>query len=128
MQIGDLIGIPFVDGGRNRKGLDCWGLAKEVYKRHGIELPDFQISAMSADTIAEELTANKPLWKKIDRPVPYALIVIKLACGGWANHVGVCIDNNKFIHAYKKTGVCIDRISRWRSHTAGFYIPGWTKL
>ena len=37
----DLIGIPYVDYGRDpHKGLDCWGLAMELYRRRGIQLPD----------------------------------------------------------------------------------------
>ncbi|WP_196600025.1 C40 family peptidase [Pectinatus frisingensis] len=125
MQYDDLIGIPFKDGGRDKTGLDCWGLAKEIYKRRGIELPEFNISAMATDRITNALTENKPLWRKLNKPEPSALVVIKLVCGGWADHVGVCIDNNKFIHAYCRTGVVIDRLSKWQSHIAGFYVPGW---
>ncbi len=37
----DLIGIPYVDYCREpQKGLDCWGLAMELYRRRGIKLPD----------------------------------------------------------------------------------------
>ncbi|WP_196603425.1 C40 family peptidase [Pectinatus haikarae] len=125
MQYDDLIGIPFEDGGRDKTGLDCWGLAKEIYYRKGIDLPEFNISAMATKRITDALTKNKPLWRKLNKPEEYALVVIKLVCGGWADHVGVCIDNNKFIHAYRRTGVVIDRLPKWQSHIAGFYIPGW---
>ena len=33
----DLIGVPFVDGGRDKNGLDCWGLVKEAFRRQGCE-------------------------------------------------------------------------------------------
>ena len=49
----DLIGVPFVDGGRDAKsGLDCWGLVKEVFRRQGYEVPDYHISAIEAADIA----------------------------------------------------------------------------
>lgn len=38
----DLIGIPFINGGRDRnKGFDCYGLVMEVYRRCGIALPEY---------------------------------------------------------------------------------------
>ena len=127
MKDNDLIGIPFVDGGRNNSGLDCWGLAMEMYKRQGIALPDYPVSAMAVDSIANELAANEASWIKLDRPEIGCLVVLRFACGNWANHVGVYIGDGKFIHAYIKTGVCIDRLSHWRSRIAGFYKPGWIK-
>ncbi len=68
MEFNDLIGVPFVDGGRSPDtGLDCWGLALEIYRRAGVALPDFKISAMDAATINAELSANEGKWKKLPR-------------------------------------------------------------
>lgn len=39
MNADDLIGIPFVEGGRTLEGLDCAGLAQEVLRRAGFEPP-----------------------------------------------------------------------------------------
>ena len=42
MMYADLIGVPFLNKGRDvKKGLDCYGLVKEVYKRHGINIPEY---------------------------------------------------------------------------------------
>ena len=126
MNIDGLIGVPFVDGGREVKtGLDCWGLVMEVYRRQGIELPDYTISAMSAKDIAKAMADNEKSWKKLDAPKTPCLVVIRLAHAGWANHAGVYLGEDKFIHAYIKTGVCIDRVRHWRSRVVGFYVPGW---
>jgi len=43
----DLIGIPFVDGGRDITGLDCWGLALELFKRQGYIIHDYSDFLMS---------------------------------------------------------------------------------
>ena len=33
MKYDDLIGAPFIDGGRDKEtGLDCWGLAREMFR------------------------------------------------------------------------------------------------
>jgi probable lipoprotein NlpC len=121
----DLLGTPFLDGGRNPGiGLDCWGLVREVYCRYGVNLPEYRISAMDAVKIGNQIAQDKPDWLEVYKPLPVpCLVVIRLACGSWANHVGVYIGSGQFIHAYKTTGVVIDRIKRWRSSIVGFYTP-----
>ena len=38
----DLIGVPFKNQGRDKNiGLDCYGLVMEVYKKLGIQLPEY---------------------------------------------------------------------------------------
>lgn len=121
----DIIGLPFVDGGRSADtGFDCWGLAREVYRRYGIDLPDYRISALNTKKISEQMAEDKPAWIKVSDPLPVpCLVVIQLSCDSWANHVGVHIGNGLFIHAYRNTGVVIDRLKRWRSSIVGFYVP-----
>jgi probable lipoprotein NlpC len=122
--LSDLIGLPFKDGGRGPEQYDCWGLVREVYCRYGVNLPDYPISAMDAVKIGNQMAQEKPDWLEVYEPLPVpCLVVIRLACGSWANHVGVYIGNGRFIHAYKTTGVVIDRIKRWRSSIVGFYVP-----
>lgn len=119
----NLIGIPFVDGGRDKEGMDCWGLAKECFRRQGISVKDYDISAMETVAIDHELKANENNWSKIDAPVIGCLVLINISCQGWANHVGIYVGDNKFLHAYANTGVCLSPIKRWRSHIKGYYLP-----
>ena len=49
----DLIGVPFVDGGRDTNGMDCWGLVRECFKRQGIVVKDYGISAAEELKISE---------------------------------------------------------------------------
>ena len=127
MEFQDLIGKPFKDGARGPDAYDCWGLAMELFRRQGITLPEYPISAMATQMIALAMSTHEHEWIKLAGPQPGCLVVISISCSTWANHVGVYIGDNKFIHCYRSTGVVVDHLSRWQSRIAGYYRPGWTE-
>ena len=49
------------------------------------------------------------------------MVLLELA-EGVPNHVGICLRDRNFIHAYGKS-VVIDRLRRWNSRVVGFYRP-----
>ncbi|HML32910.1 C40 family peptidase [Sporomusa sphaeroides] len=121
----DLIGLPFIDGGRNPTvGLDCWGLSTEVFRRYGIILPDYKISCEDASRIHSEVNEQRSWWRRCegDIPVP-ALVVIRFTV--YCDHTGVYIGQGRFIHTRKRIGVNIDRIDNpaWANRIEGFYVP-----
>jgi len=124
----DLIGVPFVDGGRDpRLGLDCWGLVLEVFRRFGIELPDYRIGCMEASRIDAAIDAGRKYWircNSADPPVP-SLVVMRFNQPVLCNHTGVYLGAGRFIHTRQKIGVNIDRIDSpaWRKIIEGFYVP-----
>ncbi|TWH49588.1 C40 family peptidase [Sporomusa sp. KB1] len=116
----------FKDGGRGPYEFDCWGLACEVYRRYGKTLSDYRISAMDYVKIGQQMADESPMWVKVKPPLPVpCLVVIRLACGSWANHVGVYIGDGKFIHAYSASGICVTRIydPGWKNKILGYYVP-----
>jgi Cell wall-associated hydrolases (invasion-associated proteins) len=122
----NLIGIPFADGGRDiRTGFDCYGLAIEVYRRMGIELPEYYSPAFDSERISGTIDEAKsmPTWELIDKGelTAPALVIIKLN-SPLCNHVGVYIGNGLFIHCRNPIGVNIDRINSpaWRHRIDGF--------
>lgn len=123
MEYEDLIGVPFIDGGRDKSGMDCWGLAREMYRRQGIDIPDYHVSAVSAVSVASQMGVDVAYWQKLAQPALGCLVLIRLSPDVWANHVGIYIGDGKFIHAYSATGVSIGRLRRWRSRIVGFYVP-----
>jgi len=123
MEYEDLIGVPFVDGGRDKSGMDCWGLAREMFRRQGIDIPDYHVSAVSAVSVASQMGVDVAYWQKLAQPALGCLVLIRLSPDVWANHVGIYIGDGKFIHAYSATGVSIGRLRRWRSRIVGFYVP-----
>lgn len=121
----DLIGVPFVDGGRNpATGLDCWGLSAEVFRRYGVEVPDYKISCEEASLIHSEVHKQKRLWRRCEGAIPTpALVVIRFTV--YCDHTGVYIGQGRFIHTRKEVGVNIDRVDSpaWSRRIEGFYIP-----
>lgn len=121
----DLIGLPFVDGGRNPNiGLDCWGLSTEVFRRYGMELPDYKISCEDASSISHEVNEQKQFWRRCEGEISVpALVVIRFSV--YCDHTGVYIGNGRFIHTRKEVGVNIDRVDSpaWAKRIEGFYVP-----
>ncbi len=129
MTYDDLIGVPFVHGGRSRDGLDCYGVVLELFKRRGIALPD--PFACVAKEWATQETATDPLawmadhlrWSlRTDTPTIGCAVVFSKG-GRVADHVGVMVSADQFIHALEPVGVVINRIHRqpWCEWLIGFY-------
>lgn len=122
-----LLGVPFVDGGRGPAGFDCWGLVLEVFRRCGIELPDYRICCADMTGIDAKVDEERGAWTRCDEaalPVP-ALAVMRFNSPVLINHVGTYIGAGRFIHTAEKMGVNIDRVEHpyWRRHIEGFYVP-----
>jgi cell wall-associated NlpC family hydrolase len=124
-QLNDLIGLPFIDGGRDPAvGLDCWGLSTEVFRRYGINLPDYKISCEDASRIHSEVAEQRAGWRRCEQEIPVpALVVIRFTV--YCDHTGVYIGQGRFIHTRKGLGVNIDRVDNpaWAKRIEGFYVP-----
>ncbi len=123
----DLIGVPFANRGREvATGLDCYGLAMEVFKRQGIELPEFWISCEDASRIDNTIGAEKTSGRWIELKQPKDPCLIALRFNEFKlNHIGVYIGSGKMLHTARKTGVRIERLDHpyWRQRIEGYYIP-----
>ncbi len=122
-RIFDLIGKPFVEGGKGPDGYDCWGLAVEVFRRCGIVIPDYRLTCA---TVTNGVTDNRDKWTRCIGEVPApALIVFTTA--GIADHIGVHLGGGKFIHAHSAAGVVITAVDHifWKRRIEGYYVPGW---
>lgn len=130
IDLSDLIGAPFVDGGRDpRMGLDCWGLACEVFRRYGFSLLDYQISCEDASRIDAQVAADLPEWVRCSGPYPVPALVVMRFNSQLCNHVGVHIGGGQFLHTAKRTGARVERLDHfyWARHIEGIYVPGWIK-
>ena len=125
----DLIGIPFVNKGRDSKvGLDCYGVAMEAFRRCGIELPEFWISCRDESTIEKTILEEKKSgqWIRLAKPQVPCLIVFKFnSKENKLNHVGTYVGFGEFLHTAKGSGVHVGRIDHpyYKNIIEGYYIP-----
>ena len=79
----DLIGVPFVNRGRDKNtGFDCYGLVKEVYRRYGYEIPEYDMQYNYDDMcrineLIEGNVHNYP-WREIKEPKAPCLIGLNI--------------------------------------------------
>ena len=106
--VNDYIGLPYVLNGRERRGLDCWGLISLVWReKRGIQIPDFQaphdadlmeVMQAVADNMPEAIRQARAV--AVEAPVDWDFVVCyrhKLAC-----HVGLYIGGG-ILHTHPTT-------------------------
>ncbi len=122
--INDLLGVPFVNGGRDLNGLDCWGLVMIVMKRLGQDFPDFNISCEDSLKInnTKSFMSNK---FEVIKPNTGAIIGLYMdrSTPDLVAHFGVCLTHRRFIHTLKTHGVIVSDIYHpfFKNLIAGYY-------
>lgn len=124
----EYVGLPFLDHGRSREGLDCWGLARLVLMEHyGIRLPDFgDLYGSSVDrAIAGAFEASTAEHDWVRHDAAREGDVVLLTTGGVPMHCGLVIAPPYMLHARPKVGSCVESYERayWSRRIGGFYRP-----
>lgn len=118
------VGIPYRDKGRDTSGIDCYGLARLVYKEElGIDLPSFDDEYLAHDQNSQsELTARyKEQWIPVEEPKEADLVVFKIA--GFESHIGIVVNDKQFLHARSGQDSAIETFDsfKWKNRVAGFF-------
>lgn len=106
------VGIPYVEGGRDRSGLDCWGLLRLVYlEEDGLELPELpDVTRQTPTAIACEIAKQivEQGWVQTN-PFERAAVAISLQD---RPHVGIWTvsDGGKVVHARSGVGVVAESL------------------
>jgi hypothetical protein len=108
----NLVGRPWIPGGRGPAAFDCWGLLVHVYREHyALEVPG-HIGHHSEDLrenirlYTEELTSGK--WVELDAGEdPVDGHAVAISAGRRFHHVGVFldVDGGLILHALQGKGV-----------------------
>ncbi len=98
-------GVPYRLGGENRSGIDCSALVRTVYQSaFGVNLP------RATDSQAQ-------FGNKINRHQLKAGDLVFFKTGRRTRHVGIYLEDKKFLHASTSIGVTISHMDNlyWRS-------------
>ena len=114
----DLLGIPFERGARGPNSFDCYGLAREMFRRAGVTVPDFA-SPGTMERAAELIASQSERWRKVPYGTLNSLVTFRVQ--GIGSHVGYVIAPDRFIHAFEHTGVTTERLTNGSLKPIGFY-------
>lgn len=102
-------------------GLDCYGLIKCIYADAGIKLIDIEDYAINWSRNGGNYFLDN-YYKQFEEVVtPHFLdVVLFQNRTGIANHAGIVLEHNRFIHC-SKAGINIQKLSKWYPMLVGFY-------
>jgi cell wall-associated NlpC family hydrolase len=112
MRCSDYIGIPYQERGRSFDGVDCWGLVCLMYRDMDIDVPDYlheYITSSNIESVAGAINKNKTHWRKVEAPEVGDVLVFNIM--GFPCHVGVYVGQGDFIHSFRGTAVCVERLN-----------------
>lgn len=108
------IGTPYSYGGHGSSGVDCSGLVMEVYKEvYGIQLHRNSAEIFQKDCV--EIPRNEI--------VEGDLVFFTNDSGSRINHVGIYLDDDKFVHSSSSKGVVISDLKQ-NYYVKRFYKAG----
>lgn len=123
----DYIRIPFVEHGRDRDGVDCWGLVRLVYfDRLGIDLPTLTGYANTKDklTIPGIIGQESSLWQPVSLGAEKELDVAVFRICGVPMHVGIVVKPGIMLHSECGSGTYVANYlteMQWVRRLEGFY-------
>ncbi len=97
----DLLSVPFKKGGRDKSGLDCYGLCIELCKRSGRTLPDFTtFDTVNPATDGQRRNVFNEYVRQVKKPVKGGLVEYLNDDGDI--HIGFLLDTTLYIHITTK--------------------------
>ncbi|QXN67990.1 outer membrane lipoprotein [Microcystis phage Mwe-Yong1] len=114
-----LIGLPYLDRGRDFGGVDCWGLTRLAFETRRIVLPSYHGDYASVEERAEisAVIAGAGVmggWREVTGPVTeFDVLVFRV--GGLDSHVGTVVAPGRMLHIERGRTSCIERYDgpRW---------------
>jgi len=125
--VGKYIGIKFAEVGRDRAGVDCWGLVRLIFmEQYDIALPSYcseykrTIESVKIENI---ISRESQHWKPINIGEEKFGDVIVMLVRGKPMHVGFVLEDKTMLHAEMGRNSCIEKYNsvHWEHRISGFY-------
>jgi cell wall-associated NlpC family hydrolase len=108
-----LIGTPY-------EVKDCWGIIRDFFELHGINVEEYYKEAPNDQQRSSDLiSVYKNDFKKVQTPEYGDIILINLL--GFVSHCAVYIGDGKMLHSNKNINCVVDKVSRWEKRIEGYY-------
>lgn len=127
--VSKLYDIPYVEGGRDTSGADCWGLCLICLEEYfGVQVEAFQgISYndgfMDNNTkVAEWIAAHMgDIFYQAEQPQVGDVILLNVC--GLPIHMGFVIDEGLMVHTARGHGVAVEKFlgTKWKNKIVGYY-------
>jgi cell wall-associated NlpC family hydrolase len=121
------VGLPFANRGRDRNGLDCWGLVRLVLRDvFDVELPslDEKYERASDGVVVSHLVdMQRPILGAERTTAPHPGDVVLLQLRGLPCHVGVYVGDQCMLHVRRGTNAVVESLTspRWSRRVEGYY-------
>lgn len=129
------VGIPYVVGGDDETGCDCWGLINLVWRREkGSELPTYDgrrfHSRKDRFAVYRGAVGHVGLFEPVPHGEERAFDGVLIRQDGLPTHCGIIVEPGKIMHTDKPTDVVIEPYPSLRFRGVdlllGFYRPKTT--
>ncbi|MBD3166686.1 NlpC/P60 family protein [bacterium] len=99
LSINSFLGVPYLWGGNTRRGVDCSGFTRNVYREQGVLIPRVSRDQYRTGRAVEDLTYGD-------------LVFFNKNGWGRVTHVGIYVGNGEFAHASCSRGVTVSRLNK----------------
>ncbi len=111
------VGIPYLAGGRERDGVDCWGLIRLVYReQRGIDLPLLPGLIRNDRLVVTHEIAERCQegWFPMESPAEFYAVAMSQSHAIHHGGVWTSADGGKIIHCWDGLPVCADSLKTLR--------------
>lgn len=121
------IGLPFKEHGRDRQGVDCWGLVRLVLgEEFGIRLPSYAdgyASTEDAEDIGRLVRGEMAPWRDVSHAEEQPGDVVLMRLMNQPMHVGLVVGAGWMLHIEEGIDACLERYdsAKWRRRVLGIY-------
>lgn len=101
----DLLGVPYLERGRTREGMDCYGLAVLLQRRQGRTVADPPVLGA---------------WARVESPEPGDAVLMRLK-GQVPDHVATLISGTEVFHILEGGTASKEPLADYSRHVVGFF-------